>query len=207
MIVKIKRLSVQEVIEKYSFHRDEQHYLCGHDIPCAVFKDAKRPCCPPILKKHISDYDYEYLYIFFFKIPRTENCHNDTKWETNSRLFAGWCQRLLAKYNKELLDSLRKIKGVRLKINGCSGCTFKKNGTCNDIRPQPEGIGIDVAKMSKDIFKSPLEWMGNSYQIPYYIGIGGFITSTKLNPAKFEKLIRNMHKDYDRRQKTYEAKK
>ena len=203
--IKLKKVNREEIP---IFPKDKQAYHCSHDRPCAKY-DA-RPCCPPNVY-HITDKKFKYFYMIYFRIPREDSAHRDTKWDTNSFFFANWAGGLIAKYHKLLVNSVQhKLdkKSITMKINGCKGCKWKKQRKCEQIRPQPEGIGINVVKISEKM-GYPIQWIKDNCRIPYYSGVGGILTDVELTPKDFKMAMKEAIEDYNMRQKTYpkESKK
>lgn len=208
LTIELKRLAYSELLDKYCLPKADQGYNCTHDKACGKF--GKRPCCPPRIW-HITDKSWKYFYAIYFRIPREDNAHRDTRWDTNSFFFANWAGGLINKYHTNMVNSVQNLllpKSTILKINGCKGCIWTKQHICkNKIRPQPEGIGINVVEIVDKVFDSPVIWIKNNNRIPYYTGLGGILTDTELKPLDFKKAIQEAHDDYNMRQKTYPLKK
>lgn len=191
--VTIKRIKSKALLPYVTDKKCRNSWCIHGDKPCPQY-DA-RPCCPPRMPTFDRLPERKYVYLMHL-IVRSKKYQEVYPTQNGSAfMMTSTMGNYYHNIIKESFLPFVTKDSMIFKVNGCSGCSYKKKNTCALVMPSLEGLGVDVVKLCEDKF-IPVKWLGKGKKFPYYTALGGFHTDRDLSSAEIMEVVENVFTRY-----------
>jgi predicted metal-binding protein len=185
--VQVKRVTRDDMLKFQTKNKDERNNWCTQGKPCSKY--GCRPCCPPKVKMFSELKEHKYMYLVFVKIELDDYY----KVYPNVKESKSWCYFGMDGTHKMSRNIQNKIscsfEGQAFRVGGCLGCQYPKTGKCKRFAPALEATGIDVCKLSAEIFGEFITWRRAKKPMKNMIAIGGIYTDEVISKSKLKEVI------------------
>lgn len=183
--IEIKRLSRNDMLGFLANDREDRNEWCQRGKCCGKY--GQRPCCPPRVPMFDKLPEKEYMYLVMVKIGIQDylDCYPKVA-ESKTRTYFSMdgSHKMTRNIQNRIATS---FDGQAFRVGGCLGCRYTKDGVCKRFAPPLEGTGIDVCKLSVDVFGEDVEWTQEYKGDPSMtkmIAIGGVYTNETISKKR-----------------------